>query len=599
MLGNTFHIYTDHKSLKNLLTQTIQTPKQQKWLTKLIGYNFEIHYKPGKENLVADALSRVLEASTGLCATVRSPIFPLSTHLQQFYAAHAAGKQLLTKLCESSTMQRNFSYRAGILYFQERIFIPREAAIIPSLLEEYHSSPLGGHSGIKATISRLSAVFYWPGMYADVKHFINSCSICHYNKYSTQPPYGLLQPLPVPQQVWEDISMDFVTNLHVSSNKTVIWVVVDRLTKYAHFIALPTHFTTSYLASMFLSEIHRLHGTLKTIVSDRDRIFISKFWKELFKSLGTTLAFSSSYHPQTDGQIEVLNRCLETYLRCFFSEEPQQWTRFLSLAEFWYNTSHHSAIGMTPFEALYGRAPPSLTSYVAGSSKIAAIDENFAKRSDILQLLKNNLHRAQHRMIQQVNSKRRDKEFAEGDWVYLKLQPYRQVSVHRRSSQKLAKRFYEPFCILHRIGPVAYELELPSTVRIHPVFHVSLLKPCIKTPDTQILPLPVTVVVAPSGTKPQAIIGRRTLPQEHDSREEVLVHWEGQMPAEATWESRAAIVRSFPDFDLKGKIYFGDMGNDTNRPEIEHEPISNSGPSIAANRPKRIVKHPAHHNYYV
>lgn len=502
MLGNTFHIYTDHKSLKNLLTQTIQTPEQQKWLTKLIGYNFEIHYKPGKENLVADALSRIPEASTGLCATVSSPIFPLFNQLQQFYATHPAGKQLIIQLRESSTMQRNFSYRAGILYFQERIFIPREAAIIPSLLEEYHSSPLGGHSGIKATISRLSAVFYWPGMYADVKNFINSCSICHYNKYSTQPLYGLLQPLPVPQQVWEDISMDFITNLPASSNKTVIWVVVDRLTKYAHFIALPTHFTASYLASMFLSEIHRLHGTPKTIVSDRDRIFISKFWKELFKSLGTTLAFSSSYHPQTDGQTEVLNRCLETYLRCFVSEEPQQWTRFLSLAKFWYNTSHHSAIGMTPFEALYGRAPPSLTSYVAGSSKIAAIDENLAKRSDILQLLKNNLHRAQHRMIQQVNSKRRDKEFAEGDWVYLKLQPYRQVSVHRRSSQKLAKRFYRPFRILHRIGPVAYELELPSTARIHPVFHVSLLKPCIKTPDTQILPLPVTAVVAPSRTKP-------------------------------------------------------------------------------------------------
>lgn len=110
--------------------------------------------------------------------------------------------------------------------------------------------------------------------------------------------------------------MDFITNLPSSANKTVIWVVVDCLTKFAHFVSLPTHFSAQYLASVFLAEIYRLHGVPKTIVSDRDRIFISKFWRELFKALGTTLSFSSSYHPQTDGQTEVLNRCLETYLKC-------------------------------------------------------------------------------------------------------------------------------------------------------------------------------------------------------------------------------------------------------------------------------------------
>lgn len=157
-------------------------------------------------------------------------------------------------------------------------------------------------------------------MHADVKTFINSCFTCHYSKYNTQAPYGLLQPLPIPQKVWEDISMDFITNLPPSFNNTVIWVVVDHLTKYAHFISLPTHFTAASLATVFLSEIHRLHGTPKTIVSDREKVFISKFWKELFKILGTTLASSSAYHPQTDGQIEVLNRCLKTYLRCFVSE---------------------------------------------------------------------------------------------------------------------------------------------------------------------------------------------------------------------------------------------------------------------------------------
>lgn len=161
--------------------------------------------------------------------------------------------------------------------------------------------------------------------------FANQTNIVH-------RPYGLLQPFPTPTQVWEDISMDFITNLPLSSNKTIIWVVVDRLTKFAHFIGLPTGFSAAHLASVFMIEIYRLHGTPKTIVSDRDRVFISKFWKELFKSLGTTLAFSSAYHPQTDDQTEVLNRCLETYLRCFVSDAPQQWTKYLPLAEHWYNT---------------------------------------------------------------------------------------------------------------------------------------------------------------------------------------------------------------------------------------------------------------------
>jgi transposase InsO family protein len=155
--------------------------------------------------------------------------------------------------------------------------------------------------------------------------------------------------------------MDFISNLPLVSNKSTIWVIVDRLTKFAHFIALPNGITAVALASTFLAEINRLHGLPKTIVSDRDKLFISKFWKELFTRLGTSLAFSSSYHPQTDGQTEVLNRCLETYSRCFVSEEPHHWPWFLPLAEFWYNSLFHSAIGMTPFEALYGTLDELLT----------------------------------------------------------------------------------------------------------------------------------------------------------------------------------------------------------------------------------------------
>jgi hypothetical protein len=165
---------------------------------------------------------------------------------------------------------------------------------------------------------------------------------------------GLLQPLPLPSQVWEDLSMDFITHLPNSFGHTIIWVVCDRLTKFVHFIALPTSFTTEDLEQRFSIEICRLHGTPKTIISDRDPLFLSKFWKELFKVQGTQLKYNTTYHPKKDGQTEAVNRTLESYLRCFVRDHPRRWYKFLHLAEYWHNSSYHSAIQMTPFEALYG-----------------------------------------------------------------------------------------------------------------------------------------------------------------------------------------------------------------------------------------------------
>lgn len=161
LLGSTFKIYTDHQSFKSLMTQTIQTPEQQKWLTKLVGYNYEIHYKPGKLNVVADALSRIDESpDVGLCYSISSPISPLISELQVFYSTNPAGQQLVSKLEKDTQMQQSFAFRSGLLYFKDRIFIPTEAGLTTSLMHEFHSSPLGGHSGVQATLARLSAVFY-------------------------------------------------------------------------------------------------------------------------------------------------------------------------------------------------------------------------------------------------------------------------------------------------------------------------------------------------------------------------------------------------------------------------------------------------------
>lgn len=207
----------------------------------------------------------------------------------------------------------------------------------------------------------------------------------------------------------------------------------------------------------------------------------------MFRLQGTNLAFSLAYHPQTDGQTEALNKCLEGYLRCYVGMKPTAWTQWLPMVEWWYNTNHHSSTGFTPFEALYGYPPPKLLSYVSGTTANAAVDTQLKSRDQIIHLLKENLTKAQSRMKTYADKLRTERSFDVGEWVYLRLQPYRQKSIAMRRNLKLAPRFYGPYQIIQKLGSVAYKLDLPSTSRIHPVFHVSCLK---KKLGQQILPIP-------------------------------------------------------------------------------------------------------------
>lgn len=249
--------------------------------------------------------------------------------------------------------------------FTEELFIPPSFMLHNAIVDEFHSTPSGIHSGVKPTISKLNASFSWPTLDSNVKTSIKRCSVCHHHKYQTQKKKGLLQPLPTPNQVWEDLFMDFVTHFPTYFSHIIIWVIYDRLNKYVNFIALPTRFTAQYLAHRFFVEICRLHGVHKSIVSDRDPLFLSAFWKQLFKVQGTKLKYNTSYHPETGGQIEVVNGSLQTYLRCFVSDHPCYWFKFRHLAEIWHNTSYHSTNNMTPFQALYGRPPPTIQNYIS------------------------------------------------------------------------------------------------------------------------------------------------------------------------------------------------------------------------------------------
>ncbi|GJT60682.1 ty3-gypsy retrotransposon protein [Tanacetum coccineum] len=492
LLGRRFTIRTDHRSLKELMQQVIQTPLQQKYVRKLMGFDFTIEYKPGVTNQVADALSRMCEEEDNVMAafmTLSQPLPGLISELRRENQTMDELQQIHQKLDRNEPME-GFRREQGLIVFRDRYYIGSESKLKKLLLSEFHNTPTAGHSGVKKMLVGLSALFYWKGLRKSVEEFIGKCLVCQQTKYSTQAPGGLLQPLPTPSRVWEDVSMDFITGLPVYKGLSVIFVVVDRFTKYAHFGPLPASFNAPRVADVFIDLVVKHHGIPKTIVSDRDPIFVSTFWKQLFAASGTQLNHSTAYHPQTDGQTEVVNRGLEQYLRAMVSDQPQHWVRLLPWAEYSYNTSFHSSIGMTPYQAVYGRVPPAIIPYPLGSSKVAAVEESLVERDALLRQLKHNLLVSKHRMEVQANQKRRDVEFNTGDMVLVKLQPYRQVTLAKRHSNKLAKRYYGPFKALERVGKVAYRLALPDSSKIHSVFHVSLLKPFSGMGQEQVANLP-------------------------------------------------------------------------------------------------------------
>jgi len=560
LLGHFFTILTDHRSLKELMSQVIQTPEQQVYLSKLLGFDYSIQYKTGSTNVVADALSRPFDFGDSHLFVLSMPRFLFLEELCKALLTSAEFVQLFKEVQNDSNVPAHYSIHRDLLLYKGKIWLNHDNPFIPVLLEEFHNTPLSVHTGVAKTLSRLQHNFYWKGMREDVQNFVAHCATCMQTKYETKRPAGLLQPLSIPIEPWVDLSLDFITGLPLFQGCTIILVVVDRFSKGAHFGMLPAHFTSFKVAQLFLDMICKHHGFPRSLVSDRDPIFISKFWRELFRLCGTKLRMSTSFHPETDGQTEVLNRVLEQYLRSMVHNKLNDWGKYLGLAEWCYNTTTHSATGMSPFQVTYGKEPPSIPQYLVGSSSVEAVDSLLSTRQDMLITLRRKLQKVQDQMKASADGKRREVEYQVDDWVYVRLRPYRQNSVRGSSYAKLGKRFYGPFRILARVGHVAYKLELPSNSKIHPVFHCSVLK-------AHRGPIPVHQVEMPVETHgnsptitPMAILDSKIDNSTTPPVKFVLVQWKGLAPEDTTWEDWNELQLNY---HLEDKVIFPGSNNDS------------------------------------
>ena len=567
LYGNRCEIFTDHQSLKYIFTQKELNMRQRRWLELVKDYDCEILYHPGKANKVADALSR---KSSGMLMSLKLLAKPLQKEIFDFHLEMITGKlsalTLQSNLLESiKNLQgkdsllikarlfggKNQEFKTsadGVIYFKERICVPNFKFLKDQILAEAHMTPYSVHPGASKMYKDLRENYWWPNMKNEIAKYVSKCLTCQKVKAEHRHPGGELQKIELPEWKWEQITMDFVVGLpRTSSGNDTIWVIVDRLTKSAHFIAIKATYSVEKLAEVYVSQIVRLHGVPKSIISDRDGRFTSRFWTSVHNVMGSKLKFSTAFHPQTDGQSERTIQTLEDMLRSCVLDFKGNWDQKLSLIEFSYNNSYHSSIGMAPFEVLYGRKCRSPIHWQEIGQKQLQTTDFIRKTSEDIKKIKQRLDVAFSRQKSYADKRRRPLEFQIGDAVFIKIAPMKGVMRFGKKG-KLSPRYTGPFEILERVGKVAYKLALPPELAsMHNVFHVSMLKKYVPDPSHVLSQEPVEVQTDLTyEEKPVRILDREEKVLRNKTIPMVKVLWRNHKVEEATWELEDEMRKNYP-----------------------------------------------------
>ena len=601
LLDAPFTVETDHKTLQELLTQRTCTQRLARWLNLISEYRPEFKWIPGHTNSTADGISRRADfvpgdgpaSSVAMRALLQSILATTTTDMAEENAitppliqfAHCDQAlmvfQLLSArdiahLCQehypgdttfgrlwqfflkgeqvnSGCPPRNaadYEKQKNLLWKKSadglRLCVPANRELRRRILFSEHDDPSRGHPGMFKTTKFIQRKYYWPGMIREVKNYVNTCQKCQRNKHRQSRPPGQLNVLPIPEARWQNISMDFILALPRANGYNSIWVMVDRLTKRAHFIALhmgDQESAAKACAVIFQKEFQRLHGIPESIISDRDVRFTSIFWTQLMELQGTKHQLSSAFRPNTDGQTERTNRFIEDYIRNYVYASQENWPELLWSAEFAYNSRIHESIGMSPFEADLGYIPRSMPDRIfdelVGTKSKKDIALLGQKQQKIMTLLKENLEQAQERMKRFYNRNRPIQNFAIGDKVLLssKHLDKEHLGIAKVGTTKFGPLWIGPYPVLSQTTPDTYRLQLPIGIKLHPEFHTSLLKPYVTDSDPERLNKPNEgMCSAGNDTEEAFLIEGVVKHRKNKGQIQYLVKWVGYPSSNNSWE---------------------------------------------------------------